>query len=227
MSLDSFCCLPNFDREVCNSFGGTWLGKDSDCADCVAQTVQTPGVCCLFGLACTTDLTDPRCTNAGGTWHSQFTSCREGLPCYGSTSNPASGACCFEYECVDATTPGLQNINKLDCLLGGGRWLGNLGLCNGDPSDPSVFPSGACDPVECSATAIGAYAITFDAATCTMFDGVPVVLLGDVNGDGRVGGLPDLIPLIEQWGQPSSNADFDDSGHVDVRDLLILLTQWE
>ena len=219
MSLDSFCCLPDFEREVCNSFGGTWLGKDSDCADCVAQTVQTPGVCCLFGLACTTDLTDPRCTNAGGTWHSQFTSCREGLPCYGSTSNPASGACCFEYECVDATTPGLQNINKPDCLLGGGRWLG-VGLCGVD------FSSSACDPVDCLDTAIGV-AFTFDAATCTMFGGVPVVLLGDVNGDGRVGGLPDLIPLIEQWGQPSSNADFDDSGHVDVRDLLILLTLWE
>ncbi|MDP7087224.1 MAG: hypothetical protein QF360_06345, partial [Phycisphaerales bacterium] len=183
------------------------------------QTVQTPGVCCLFGLACTTDLTDPRCTNAGGTWHSQFTSCREGLPCYGSTSNPASGACCFEYECVDATTPGLQNINKPDCLLGGGRWLG-VGLCGVD------FSSSACDPVDCLDTAIGV-AFTFDAATCTMFGGVPVVLLGDVNGDGTVGGLSDLIPLLDQWGESSPNADLDGSGEVDVRDLLILLTLWE
>jgi hypothetical protein len=51
--------------------------------------------------------------------------------------------------------------------------------------------------------------------------------LGDVNGDGTVGGLSDLIPLLDQWGESSPNADLDGSGEVDVRDLLILLTLWE
>lgn len=223
MSLDSFCCLPDFDREICNLFGGTWLGMDSDCTGCVPQTVQTPGVCCLQGMACTTDLNLARCAAAGGTWHAQFTSCREGLPCYGVTSSVGSGACCFEYECVDATTPGLQDINKVDCLLGGGRWLG-IGLCNG--ASPT-FPPKACDPVVCDGVLSGHIATTFDDATCTDFGGVPQVPLGDVNGDGHVGGLPDLIPMIEQWGQPSPNADLDASGEVGIPDLLILLTLWE
>jgi hypothetical protein len=68
---------------------------------------------------------------------------------------------------------------------------------------------------------------TFDATTCIRFGGEPVILLGDVNGDGRVGGMADLLPLINQWGQPSMDADFDGSGMVDVRDLLILFTNWE
>jgi hypothetical protein len=68
---------------------------------------------------------------------------------------------------------------------------------------------------------------TFDATTCIRFGGVPIVLLGDINGDGHVGGLPDLLPLINGWGHPSLEADLDGSGTVDIADLLILFTHWE
>jgi hypothetical protein len=221
MSLDSFCCLPDVEHEVCQAFGGTWLGGTSTCASCVERTAK-PGVCCLGGMACTADLDFIRCGAAGGTWHPEFTSCSEGLPCYGVTGGVgiSIGVCCYEYECVDATTFGLQDINEDDCILGGGRWIGTSDTC-------ATIVLGACDPKECIGVLSSHVVSTFDDATCANFGGTPVVPLGDVNGDGHVGGLPDLIPMIEQWGEPSSNADLDDSGHVDVPDLLILLTNWE
>jgi hypothetical protein len=227
ISLDDFCCVESITRDVCQTLGGSWLGEDSTCVSCVPRTIDV-GVCCILGLACTSDLNPIRCAAVGGTWQRDFMSCREGLPCYGSSQVGTPGACCYEYQCVDATTPGLQDITEADCLLGGGRWLG-IGLCNGNPFDPNVFPAGACDPVDClNVAGLTDYNVeTFDATTCIRFGGEPVILLGDVNGDGRVGGMADLLPLINQWGQPSMDADFDGSGMVDVRDLLILFTNWE
>ncbi|MDG1839106.1 MAG: hypothetical protein P8I91_09950 [Phycisphaerales bacterium] len=227
ISLDDFCCVELITRDVCQTLGGSWLGESSTCVSCVPRTVDV-GVCCILGLACTSDLNPIRCAAVGGTWYRKFMSCNEGLPCYGSTQVGTLGACCYEYQCVDATTPGLEDITEADCLLGGGRWLG-IGLCNGNPNDPNVFPAGACDPVEClNVDGLTTYNVeTFDATTCIRFGGEPLVLLGDVNGDGRVGGMTDLLPLINQWGQPSMDADFDGSGMVDVRDLLILFVHWE
>ncbi|MDP6312363.1 MAG: hypothetical protein QF781_09450, partial [Phycisphaerales bacterium] len=87
--------------------------------------------------------------------------------------------------------------------------------CNLPPEDRDSVCAFFCD------------AVTFDDETCWQFDGHLNVPLGDVNGDGTVGGLSDLIPLLDQWGESSPNADLDGSGEVDVRDLLILLTLWE
>ncbi len=226
----------------------------------MAQTVQTSGVCCLQGLACTTDLDDARCVAAGGTWHSQFTSCHQGLPCFGATGVGETGACCFEYQCVDATTPGLENISEVDCLLGGGRWLSGLGCgdlgsgdlgsdclpvaclpvnifdcdCTADPVDltEDCLTYCSCDcaiPPDARDEVCKFYcdAVTFDDETCWQFGGSLNVPLGDVNGDGHVGGLDDLVPLVEQWGEPSPNADLNGNGTVDVPDLLILLEEWE
>jgi len=48
---------------------------------------------------------------------------------------------------------------------------------------------------------------------------------GDVDLDCRVG-VPDLLYLLEHWGQAGSFADFDGDGLVGVVDLLILLEHW-
>jgi hypothetical protein len=230
MSASELCCVLDTQRSDCNRMGGTWLGADSDCGGCSQREIEA-GVCCLFGMACVESMNNARCVAAGGTWHPTFTSCDAGLPCYGSTGvGFGSGACCFEYQCVDASTPGFSNTTEADCLLAGGKWLGS-GACAG-------FPAGACDPIDCHCVEphdgtncddlFDDYTVyTIDGTTCGRFGGEPSVLLGDVNEDGRVGGLPDLLPLIEDWGGPSANADLDFDGTVGIQDLLILFTEWE
>ena len=228
MSTSQFCFVEDTKRSDCELMGGSWLGDGSDSSACAPRTVES-GVCCLFDMACVANMNSTRCIAAGGTWHASFSSCQAGLPCYGSTGvGFGSGACCFEYQCVDASTPGFNNTTEADCLLAGGKWLGPGSTCSGT----------ACDPIDCHcvvpADAGSCYDIfdnyavyTINGTTCGRFGGEPSILLGDVNEDGRVGGLPDLIPLIEDWGGPSADADLDFDGVVGIQDLLILFTEWE
>ena len=48
--------------------------------------------------------------------------------------------------------------------------------------------------------------------------------VGDLDDSGAVN-VTDLLELLAQWGGPGS-ADFDDSGTVNVTDLLTLLANW-
>ncbi len=49
--------------------------------------------------------------------------------------------------------------------------------------------------------------------------------IADINGDGAVG-VSDLLLVIGDWGQMTSQADIDGSGTVDATDLLLVLEAW-
>ena len=56
---------------------------------------------------------------------------------------------------------------------------------------------------------------------------LPPAILGDIAGDGMVR-VTDLLDLLGAWGVCSLSCptDFDDSGTVDIQDLLTLLANW-
>jgi hypothetical protein len=55
--------------------------------------------------------------------------------------------------------------------------------------------------------------------------GVPVPILGDLNGDGIVNGL-DLGLMLSAWGASGGPADLNNDGIVNGLDLGILLSNW-
>jgi hypothetical protein len=59
---------------------------------------------------------------------------------------------------------------------------------------------------------------------------VSIGLVGDIDGDGGVGGA-DLAVLLSNWGPRTSAAasiasDLDGSGTIDAGDLALLLSAW-
>jgi len=70
---------------------------------------------------------------------------------------------------------------------------------------------------------LGAGRLATDAAVAL---GPVAPVLGDLNANGVVDQL-DLDIFNTQWGLVHSAADFDGSGHVDVPDLRILLSNWD
>ena len=57
------------------------------------------------------------------------------------------------------------------------------------------------------------------------YDGGEPACLGDLDGDGVVGGT-DLAGILGYWGSDNPTFDLDESGTVDGADLTMVLAQW-
>lgn len=53
----------------------------------------------------------------------------------------------------------------------------------------------------------------------------PIVVAGDITGDCRTN-VPDLLKVINNWGQDDSVADLDQDGNVGVGDLMYVVEHW-
>ncbi|HAW95998.1 MAG TPA: hypothetical protein DCX60_06970 [Phycisphaerales bacterium] len=58
------------------------------------------------------------------------------------------------------------------------------------------------------------------------YEGGTPPCLGDVDGDGQVGG-GDLALILGHWGSSNADYDLDESGLVDGADLALVLGRWE
>ena len=79
-------------------------------------------------------------------------------------------------------------------------------------------------------TGLGQVSFAFTNTSSTPGDNNSTwVALGDLDGDGLVGGA-DLLILLSDWGPcPTSSqcaGDIDENGLVDGNDLLLLLAEW-
>jgi len=128
------CCFPNgscsnnLREPECVSQGGTWQGKNSQCAtaNCPAPT----GACCLTINNCV-NATEATCDANGGTFLGEGTECEEGI------CTPGVGACCLTNgSCIDGVTADQCN------LFSGAIYQGDNTTCISAPCD--VEATGAC-----------------------------------------------------------------------------------
>jgi len=121
----------------CVTFGGTYLGDDTDCIDCFPT-----GACCITigaitfagGDGCQV-LTEMECNDLGGSYQGDATDC---------TACDPIGACCLDVgTALAGLGPMCQILTEADCGMMGG-------LYQGDDTDCT-----ACDPIGACCVTIG------------------------------------------------------------------------
>lgn len=88
---------------------------------------------------------------------------------------------------------------------------------------PTIIPAGQVARLLISGTFADGSSTTVGSSTLVM-NGVPVPIIGDINGDGVVNGF-DLGLLLSGWGQPGPT-DLNNDGTTNGFDLGVLLTNW-
>ena len=88
---------------------------------------------------------------------------------------------------------------------------------------PTIFPAGQVARLLISGTFADGSSTTVGSSSLVM-NGVPVPIIGDINGDGVVNGF-DLGLLLSGWGQPGPT-DLNNDGITNGFDLGVLLTNW-
>jgi hypothetical protein len=89
---------------------------------------------------------------------------------------------------------------------------------------PTVLPAGGIARLLINGTFSEGTIVTTVSANLRA-PGVPVPILGDLNGDGIVNGL-DLGLMLSAWGASGGPADLNNDGIVNGLDLGILLSNW-
>ena len=88
---------------------------------------------------------------------------------------------------------------------------------------PTILPAGQVAHLLISGTFADGSSTTVGSSSLVM-NGVPVPIIGDINGDGVVNGF-DLGLLLSGWGQPGPT-DLNNDGITNGFDLGVLLTNW-
>jgi hypothetical protein len=88
---------------------------------------------------------------------------------------------------------------------------------------PTIIPAGQVARLLISGTFADGSSTTVGSSSLVM-NGVPVPIIGDINGDGVVNGF-DLGLLLSGWGQPGPT-DLNNDGTTNGFDLGVLLTNW-
>ena len=88
---------------------------------------------------------------------------------------------------------------------------------------PTILPAGQVAHLLISGTFADGSSTTVGSSSLVM-NGVPVPIIGDINGDGVVNGF-DLGLLLSGWGQPGPT-DVNNDGTTNGFDLGVLLTNW-
>ena len=88
---------------------------------------------------------------------------------------------------------------------------------------PTIIPAGQVAHLLISGTFANGSSTTVGSSSLVM-NGVPVPIIGDINGDGVVNGF-DLGLLLSGWGQPGPT-DLNNDGITNGFDLGVLLTNW-
>ena len=88
---------------------------------------------------------------------------------------------------------------------------------------PTIIPAGQVAHLLISGTFADGSSTTVGSSSLVM-NGVPVPIIGDINGDGVVNGF-DLGLLLSGWGQPGPT-DLNNDGITNGFDLGVLLTNW-
>ena len=204
--------------------GGTWLGWNSSCEDCLSTQ---EGACCLAeelrGAGCV--ITDPSaCFQLQGKWMGPGTDCTACIP------PPQPGACCTTTGCmmmlegpdVCASFGGLwlgEGVDcdecpetaacclcngclplwEEDCLIAGGKWLPGMGC---DDCPPLIERGTCCLSSGCMLSATEDECLTHlgkwlgQNGNCT---DCPQPCPGDLNGDWIVD-IDDLLILLGSYG---------------------------
>ncbi len=259
------CCLLTSEYECwdivsekeCYWNGGEFLGANSTCANEGAWCQSVMGACCLDGSKCWDSVPEEECYWMGGEFIGDSTSCSQDAPwCV-----TYYGACCFGDSCKDW-------VEHDECeMMGGVFWLE---LCENLQDVEMCAPSGACCLTDgtCLTNVASDYCSelggkyfgdgTWDCYECTpptacCLDGVCEVNIdfvecltaggkwlgektcepnpcpeppcpGDLNESGHVD-VDDLLALLAAFGA-NSTGDCDQDGDTDVEDLLILIAAW-
>ena len=88
---------------------------------------------------------------------------------------------------------------------------------------PTILPAGQVAHLLISGTFADGSSTTVGSSSLVI-NGVPVPIIGDINGDGVVNGF-DLGLLLSGWGQPGPT-DLNNDGITNGFDLGVLLTNW-
>ncbi|MCH2133033.1 MAG: hypothetical protein MK116_04700 [Phycisphaerales bacterium] len=147
------CCLNgecfNVPEGNCGSAGGTWFtGQNCSGVDC--SNIEPTGACCLTSGACTGDVTNSACTNAGGSYQGDNSDCAN-VTC--EQPDP-TGACCLAGgNCATQTSE--------DCAAAGGSYQGNNTSCSNVDCD-------AADIVEVVHAIVGSGKVSGDTPNWTV-----------------------------------------------------------
>ncbi len=190
-------------QEICDFYAGTFFGVGEECFD--VDCGNQPGACCLNnGLNCEV-LLEGDCLAQNGTWAGPGTECSSGQ---GGTCPLYVGKCCLQN--TNGTSYCLT-LNIDQCFsTPGAVWWATPGVCE-DPGAPHCPVFGACclssglcqviDQNICENIFGGVY--KGDGTTCADGDANGQAEVcerpGDTNGDGHVN-VADLLGVISHWG---------------------------
>ncbi len=193
------------------------------------------GLCCLPSGGCRDAfrggaLTELECTNLGGTYAGDGTSCggadcdwccMDGEICIVYQSGGNHGACCLEDgDCIFTTQCNCQSPS------------GNIQGSHTSPGQSCPSPlctAGACVLLDGTCIVKAEFWCCRRRGSTYLGDGsiCDPCSLADLDGDLIVG-VSDLLLLLAQWGPcpPDCFADINGDGNINVPDLLILLANW-
>lgn len=187
---------------VCDYFSGSFAGVDEECinVNCVL-----PGACCLDnGLHCQVVADEAECTALGGSWAGSGTECTSGQS---GTCPLLVGKCCLQNP---NGTSYCLTLNIDQCFsTPGAVWWSTPGECE-DPGAPHCPVFGAC----CLSSG---YCQVIDQNICENIFG------GTYKGDGTTCADSDLNGQAEVCERPG---DTNGDGHVNVSDLLGVISHW-
>ncbi len=233
--VEGACCIPDgscsiTDQAGCGAIKGSWLGANTDCAQCPCIVPCPPGATAEGEPVCTTAYVDQ--FNGG---------CVAALQLFSPIA--LGETVCGQSGVFESGLDVLPDMDWYEITLEAAtdlKWTataefpGRIWIYDARGGCPGAFlvttPGDLCEPMTLTADVdAGTYWLIIsptaftDESSCGTHYVATATCAADVDGDGSVD-VVDLLLILGSWGTPGGDVNGD--GTTDVVDLLIVLGAW-